>query len=116
MVKFGKWFIVVNDRVMDRPATEAVKIIDTIDSERNQLLDKQPQYHDVIDSEARNVFPQGFTATALKCASGFNIHGTRYYAINENVTDSSCPRCSDTEDWDDMVKYRCNEGKREEFF
>ena len=33
MVKFGKWKIRVNDRVMERPFREVVRTIDAMDSE-----------------------------------------------------------------------------------
>ena len=42
------------------------------------------------------------------------MHGTRDCVINKNVIDSSCPRCSETEDWDHVVKCRCAEEKRDE--
>ena len=40
------------------------------------------------------------------------MNGTRYYAINENVVDSYCPRHIETEDWNHVVKFRCTEEKR----
>ena len=42
------------------------------------------------------------------------MHGARDCAINRNVMDLSCPRCSQPEDWDQVVKCRCAEGKRDE--
>ena len=42
------------------------------------------------------------------------MHGARYFAINRNVMDLSYPRCSEPEDWDHVVKFRCAEGKRDE--
>ena len=75
------------------------------------MFDKHPQLHDLIDSQAWNVFSQGMTAAALKCSSGFNMHVMKYCSINENVNDSSFPECSETEDWDYLVNCRCAEGK-----
>ena len=83
---------------MDRPVREALGIIDAIDSKNQCLFEKHPQHYNVIDREARNAFPQGFTATALKWASGFNMYGTRHCVINKKVIDSSCPRHMETED------------------
>ena len=40
MVKFGKCCINTNDGVIDRPVREAVRIIETIDSENCYLLEK----------------------------------------------------------------------------
>ena len=42
------------------------------------------------------------------------MQGKIYCAINKNVIDSSCPRCSETEDWDHVVKFRYVEGKIDE--
>ena len=38
MVKFGKWTLRINDRVMDRPFREAVRLIDAMDNENNAYL------------------------------------------------------------------------------
>ena len=38
MMKFGKWTLRINDRVMDRPSREAVRLIDAMDSENNAYL------------------------------------------------------------------------------
>ena len=81
---------------------------------KKQLIDKHPQHCDLIDSEARNLFSQGLRASALKCTFGFNMHGEIDCAINRNVMDSSCPRCSELACWDHFVKCRCVEGKRDE--
>ena len=89
---------------------EAVRIIKK-DSNHQCLFDKYPQHHDLINSESSNMFSQGLAAAALKYASGFNVHGIRDCAINENVIYSLYPRCSETEDWDHVVKYTCAEEK-----
>ena len=69
-----------------------------MDSEHHYLFDKYPQHHYLIDGEAKKIFSQGLIAEALKCVSGFNMHGIRDCAVNKNVIDPSCPRCSKTED------------------
>ena len=51
---FVKWSFSFNDRVMDRPAREAIRMIDEISSETHYLFDKFPQHQNEIDSEARN--------------------------------------------------------------
>lgn len=40
------------------------------------------------------------------------MNGTRDCAINEHVVDFSCPRFSETKDWNHIVKCRCTEEKR----
>ena len=83
MVTFGKWSIIVNDRVMDRPNREAIRIIDEIESENQCLFDKWPQHHTIIDREDRSLFSYELKAASLKCALGFNMHRTRNYYINK---------------------------------
>ena len=55
MVKFGKFCVITNDGVVDRPVIETVRIIDAIESENNCLLDKCPEHCHLIEKEARNV-------------------------------------------------------------
>ena len=74
---------------MDRYVRNTIRNLNTIDSKRNYMVNKQHQHKNIIDSETRNVFPQGMTVEALKCASGFNMHGMRNFAIHKNVTDST---------------------------
>ena len=56
MVRFRKLSVLVNDKLMDRPVREVVRTINVIDSEKNNLFDKNPQHHYLIESETRNVF------------------------------------------------------------
>ena len=42
------------------------------------------------------------------------MHGKSHCVINKKAIDSSCPRCSETEDWDHIVKFRCVERKKDE--
>ena len=100
---------------MHRPVREAVRIIDAMTSESHYSLNKCPHQHELIERESRNVISQGLIAAALKCASGFNMHGMRDCTINKNVIDSSCLRHSEIEDWDHVVKCRCAEGKTHAF-
>ena len=90
-----------------------VRIIGAISSESDYFLDKFPQHHKLINNEYKNVFSYGLKAAALKFASGFKMRGTRDFAINKNVIDSSCQRCSEIECLDHTVKCRCTEGKRD---
>ena len=85
MVRFGKCCINTNDGVIDRPMREAVRIIDTIETENNYFLEKCPEHHDLTDKEATNVFSNGLKAATLKCSLAFNIFGTRDCAINDHV-------------------------------
>ena len=41
------------------------------------------------------------------------MRGTRDFAINKNIIDSSCPRCSKIKYLDHAIKYRWTEGKRD---
>ena len=66
IVKFGKWTIRVNDKVMYRIFRESVRKIDAMDRDHHYLVDKYPQRHDLIDREARNIFSLGLKASALK--------------------------------------------------
>ena len=51
---------------------------------------------------------------ALKFSLGFYMRGTRCCAINEHVVDLFCPRLSETEDCNHVVKCRCTEERRKE--
>ena len=79
------------------------------------MFEKHPQHYNFIDSDARNAFSQGLTAAALKCSSGFNMHGTRDCVINKNVIDWSWPRCRETECWDHVLNWRYAERKRDDY-
>ena len=59
MMRFRKWSISVEDRVIDTLVREAVRNIDLIASESHYLLDMYLLCHGLIDSEARNIFSQG---------------------------------------------------------
>ena len=74
ILNVGKFLISVNDRVIERPSRETVRIIDAMTSESNYLFEKCPQHYALNDSEARNVLSQGLTDTTLKCAAGFNMN------------------------------------------
>ena len=56
MVKFGKFCISTNDRGIERPVREVVRIIDVIETENNYMLEKYPEHYDLIDKENMNVF------------------------------------------------------------
>ena len=40
------------------------------------------------------------------------MHGTRDCTINEHAVDVSCTRCSETEDQNHVVKFRCIKERR----
>ena len=88
---------------------EALRTIDAIKIENNYLLEKFPEYYDLIGKEARNAFSNGLTAAELKYSLGFNMHGTRDFTINEHSVDVFCPRCSESEESNHAVKCRCIE-------
>ena len=41
------------------------------------------------------------------------MSGMRDFSINKNAIDSLCLRCSETKDWDHVVKCRRTDGKRD---
>ena len=41
-----------------------------------------------------------------KCAHGHNHYGERDALINKDVTNQECPRCNETESWDQVLKYK----------
>ena len=56
---------------------EAIRIMDAIESENGYLCEKSAENYELLDKEARNVFPNGLPAATLKCSSGLNMHGKR---------------------------------------
>ena len=112
VVRFMKWSIRVNNRVMDRPVREAIRIIDAMVRKSHYLINKHPQHCDLIVNEARKVFSNGLIAAELKCALGFNTHRMQDFSINKHVLDLCCLRCSSNKDWNHAVKCICAEGKK----
>ena len=49
MVKFVKYYISTNYGVAHKPMREAVRKIDSIESENNYLLEKFPEHYELIE-------------------------------------------------------------------
>jgi len=66
---------------------------------------KFPNNYDFIDGAARNAFSnKKVTSSMIACSHGYNHYGLREVLINKNNIGSKCPRCSETETWDHVVK------------
>lgn len=76
-------------------------IIRDYDSRQNELAyiqNKYGEWTNLIDRDARHVFPSGFKCYEIKCAIGFNHYGKREKMINPNMTDK-CDVCGECESW-----------------
>ena len=96
-----------NDKMIDRPMRESVRTIDAIESKNSGLFKKSAENQNFIDKEARNAFPNGLSAEALKCSFGLSMHEKRECQVNELAVDESYPRCSKPEDWNNVVQCSC---------
>ena len=88
-----------NDKIMDRPVREGVRIMDAMESENGYLCENSVENYELTEKEAINVFPNRLSAVALKCSSGLITHRKREFQTNELLEDDSCPRCSQPKDW-----------------
>ena len=114
MEKARNQCMTVNDEIMCRPIREALRTMNAIESEHGYFCEKSVENYELLDKETRNVFPNGLSATSLKCSSGLNARGKREFQINESVEDDSCPRCVEPEDWNHAVQCGCMESKTNE--
>ena len=67
--------MMTNDEIMDIPMREAVRMMDSMESENGCVCEKSVENYNSIEKEARNVFPNGLSAVALKCAFGLSMCG-----------------------------------------
>ena len=77
MEKFGNQCIIMNGEMIDRPVREKVRTIDAMEIEKKHLFEKSSENCNFIDKEARNLFPNGLLAAALKFSFLLNMHGKR---------------------------------------
>ena len=56
--------------------------MNAMESENGYLRENIFENYELIDKEARNVFPNGLSASGFKCSSGLNMRGKREYQIN----------------------------------
>ena len=75
MDKVGNRRAILNDEILVRPVREAVRIMDSAESENCYLCEKSGENHNFIDTEARNEFANALSVAALKCSTGLNMHG-----------------------------------------
>lgn len=91
---YGMHALMRDNVVLSRSVQETIRIIDARDAERAYGKDKLKHNYDSIDLEARNAFdPNKLTASAIKCAYGYNHYGLRDALINKNMIEAYCPRC-----------------------
>jgi len=102
---YGKFSLEANGCTSTNSIKEAIRIADGKRHEEVYRRRKFPHSHDMIDGEARVCIPiSRITPSLIKCVHGFNHYGTRSVAINDNEFDESCPRCSETENWEHVVR------------
>ena len=65
-------------------------MIDVTTNESNCAMSKHPQHCEIIYLEARSTFTNGSSASLIKCAKGFNLHGTRDCLTHANKENLSC--------------------------
>ena len=82
MDKVGNQGTMLMDKILDRPAREAVRKMDTMENENGCFCEKSGENHNFIDIEARNVFKNGLSAAELKFSTSLSMHGQREFQMN----------------------------------
>ena len=71
---------------------------------------------DFFDVEARNSFLKSkVTTSMIKCAHGINPYGVRNKMISKKTIGNKCPRYSEVETWDHIIKCKETIPLRREF-
>ena len=66
---------------------------------------KLKENYDLYDIDARNVFVKSkVTTSIIKCANGVNPYRVRNNIINQQICRSKCPRYSEVEIWEYVIK------------
>ena len=105
-----------NGELQSRATQEVVRTIDAREKEEEHANKKYGHRKEFIDMEARNVFQTGkVTTSMIKCAHGFNHYGLREAMMNNNMVESTCPRCEKVETWDHVTKCQNTIELRKEF-
>ena len=95
------------NEVKSRAIKEAIREIDAEIDENKYAWKKLRDNYDFYDIEARNSFTKSkVTTSMIKCANGMNPYGVQNNMINKQIIGNECPRCSEVETWEHVVKYK----------
>jgi len=105
-IKFqGTYGIKIKEQISTNSIKEAIRICDGIEEEERYGRRKLTYSYDMIDREARTSIPKNkMSNSMMKCVHGYNHYGLRNSIINRNSTEETCPRCSQVESWDHIVR------------
>jgi len=107
-IKYHRMYsILINDQISTNSIKEVIRITDGIQSEGKYKQRKLTYRYDIIDDKARESVPiNKITTPIIKCVHDFNHYGVQNTLINNNEIEEICPRYSEIEMWDHVVKCR----------
>lgn len=116
-MKFEGRFTIKKDNIIKTGAVkQAIREIDAQRCEKAYAKSRLRNNYDIFDIKARNAFTKTRVTTAMiKCAHGINPYGIRMDMINKKEYGNECPRCSEDETWEHVIKCRKTINIRKEF-
>ena len=87
----------VNSKEKDKNITTLIRDLDAKSSEIEVAKEVAKEHWEWVDVIARHCFGKGVGVGTLKCARGFNHHGTRNRKTNKEIACDRYPCCNEVE-------------------
>ena len=104
---YGKQVIMKGGHMESFPIKELIREADSDEEKSDCIMNTFKDKVKSVDKMAKvSIKKTQLTASAMKCYCSCNHYGGREKIINEGTRTDECPRCSESETWEHVVKYR----------